>query len=335
LGPCNPHRADGLARLQRRSLELYSDFCRHLHEETGIDPEYDCRGELDLLFTEDAVRIGRADELAGRSWPSPDGQPLFVLHGSDETCRLEPVVSDRILGSLECRITAQVRNPRLLQALKTACLRAGVTIHEMSLVRDFLFDRDRVVGVQLETQDLAARHVVLCAGAWSSRIGEHLSHIMPVHPVRGQMVLIKAERRLFGRVISRGKTYLVPRRDGHTLLGSTEEPEAGFNKRTTAKGVSALLEKAMHMVPSLADAPILATWAGLRPATPDEKPYIGPVPGMEGLIAATGHFRAGLTLAPATAEAVTSLILTRPFDIDLSPFAPGRAVSPHANRALR
>jgi glycine oxidase len=148
---------------------------------------------------------------------------------------------------------------------------------------------------------------------------------MPVVPVRGQIVLLKLPSRPFTPIISRGKTYLVPRHDGHVLLGATEEPDAGYNKRNTAAGVSKLVASALQMVPSLADAPIEATWAGLRPGTPDDKPYIGPVPGFDGLIAATGHFRTGLTNAPVTAEAVAAMISGRGFDTDLTDCRPGRS----------
>lgn len=328
LAPPNPHRKDAVAGLQLRSLSMYPDFCGELLRESGIDPEYERCGELEVAFDEAGLEVLRADARAAAGRRMADGRPAFEIHSGENTRRLEAVVSAQVVGTLECRQTAQVRNPRLLRALHTACVRAGVGIHENTPVHDFVVEDDRVAGVRTETGTVPASHVVLCAGAWSSQIDDRLQRLMPVHPVRGQMVLLKLDRRSFDRIIARGKTYLVPRRDGHVLLGATEEPEAGFTQRNTAKGVARLLERAVRMVPMLADAPVAAIWSGLRPGTPDDMPYIGPLPGLNGLIAATGHYRTGLTLAPVTAEVVAAIIQGRPFGLDLTCLHPGRSACP-------
>ncbi|MEK7711243.1 MAG: glycine oxidase ThiO [Planctomycetota bacterium] len=325
LTPCNPHRNDAIAALRQRSLSMFSLFCDELIEETGIDPEYEPCGELEIALNADSLRSLQDDAKAGASRRLPDDRPAYQLLSPEETRRIEPVVSESILGALECRETAQVRNPRLLRALHAACLKAGVDIREETPVHDFVLDGSRVTGVRTEKGELPAEKVILCAGAWSSQIGQRLHELMPVHPVRGQIILMKFESRPFTRVISRGKTYLVPRRDGHVLLGATQEHDAGYNKRNTPKGIADLFEKGIKLVPSIADAAVVTQWAGLRPGTPDDNPYIGPVPGFDGLIAATGHFRSGLILAPVTAEIVASLIQGRDYDIDLSACRPGRA----------
>jgi len=324
LAPPNPHRKDAVAELQLRSLAMYPIFCEELFQESGIDPEYEPCGELEVAFDDAGLEVLREDERAAGGRRMPDGRLAFEIHSGVAIRRIEPVVSSEAVGSLECRQTAQVRNPRLLRSLHTACVRAGVQIHENTPVLDFVVDGGRITGVRTETGIIVASHVVLCAGAWSSQIGERLQSVMSVHPVRGQMVLLKLDGRPFGRIIARGKTYLVPRRDGHLLLGATEEPKAGFAKRNTAKGIAGLLERAVRMVPMLADAPVAATWSGLRPGTPDDMPYVGPVPGLEGLIAATGHYRTGLTMAPVTAEVVAAIIQGGPYDLDLTICRPGR-----------
>ncbi len=324
LAPCDPHRDDAIFQLRERSLALYPELCSSLHDETGIDTEYESCGELRLLFTDEELRIARSDEQAAHGRTTREGRPVLQIHTPDQTAQIEPAAASEIIGSMECRRTAQVRNPRLLRALVTSCLSAGVRLHENTKVEDFVVEGDRVRGVETDGDTLLAGKVILCAGAWSSQLGERLRVTMPVHPVRGQIVLMTLDERPFREVITRGKAYLVPRRDGHVLLGSTEEPEAGFSKRTTAGGVSRLIEAGLEMAPMLADATVEATWSGLRPGTPDEKPYIGPVPGLEGLIAATGHYRAGLALAPATAEAVAAIVQNRPYDIDLACCQPGR-----------
>lgn len=322
LAPCNPHRTDETARLQDRSLDLYPSFCAELYQETGIDPEYDACGELELIFTEDSRRIAESDVRAAADRRMPDGQPVYRMLTPDEARRLETAASPRILCAMECRRTAQVRNPRLLAALLASCRLRGVEIREHCRVLDLVYDDDRVGGVRTEHETLLADHLVLAAGAWSGQIGDRLRDVIRVHPVRGQIVLLRTEGRPFGHVLARGRTYLVPRRDGHVLLGSTEEPEAGYSKRVTAGGIAGLMERGLALAPSLADAVVEATWAGLRPGTPDDRPVIGPVLGLPGVLAATGHFRAGLTLAPITAELIAWFVSGESLP-PVSPAAPG------------
>ncbi len=324
LAPPNAHRKDAAAILHLRSLAMYPRFCEELTEETGIDPQYEPCGELEVAFDERGLESLRSDMIAAGDRRSADGRPAFEIHDVAETRRIEPLVTPQAIGSMECRETAQVRNPRLLASLCAACDKVGVQICEQSPVEHFLVDGSRVKGVRTRDGDVPGGTVVLCAGAWSSQIGQALQKLMPVRPVRGQMLLMKLDRRPFRRVISRGKTYLVPRQDGHVLLGATEEADAGFVIRNTPKGIASLIEKGLRLVPSLADAPLVATWAGLRPGTPDDLPYIGGVPGFEGLIAATGHFRSGLSFAPLTAELVFDEIAKRPYDLDLASIRPGR-----------
>lgn len=332
LSPANPHRRDAAAALLLRSLAMYPAFCDELCRESGIDPEYDPCGELELALDEAGLRALRDDAAAagGRLVSGAlvhGGLRSFELLTPEQARALEPTVSGEITGAMLCRETAQVRNPRLLRALHESCLRAGVTIRENTPVTDLVECGGRVAGVRLGPDGRETLHgdwVILAAGAWSSQIAAKLHALMPLHPVRGQMVLMKLESRPFGHIIARGKTYLVPRRDGHVLLGATEEHDSGFSKRNTAKGIADLIAKGIRLVPALADAPILASWAGLRPGTPDDMPYIGPVPGFDGLLAATGHFRTGLSSAPATAEVISALIGGRSYELDLSCCRPGR-----------
>jgi glycine oxidase len=125
-----------------------------------------------------------------------------------------------------------------------------------------------------------------------------------------------------------GKRYLVPRDDGHVLVGSTEEPEAGFEKANTAEAVAELLALGTGIVPALASAELVKCWAGLRPGTRDGLPFIGPVPGWDNVFVATGHFRAGVQLSIGTAQAITELFTGQPACVPLDAFALDR--EPHA-----
>jgi glycine oxidase len=136
---------------------------------------------------------------------------------------------------------------------------------------------------------------------------EHTGFDLDVQPVRGQIVLLEALPLPFTCVIQEGHRYLVPRRDGKILIGSTEEA-VGFDKRNTPGAVAELIEFGSRLVPKLREARFERAWAGLRPHVNDGLPFIGRVPTLSNVVVATGHYRAGLQLSPITATQVRQLI---------------------------
>lgn len=318
------HRQDALVQMQRDSVRLYPAFVADLRERTGIDPEFAACGTLEILLEDQQYRMAKSEFKAARSFEAEYGRRVIDLLTPEQTRELEPVVTGELLGAKYDLTAGQVRNPRLVSALKAACIKGKVEIVEECEAKGLILDRGQVTGVRTVQGQRSAAHVVLAAGAWSSRLDEYLSAIMPTVPVRGQMILLSTAAAPFTRVLERGRNYLVPRQDGHVLLGATQEPQAGFDKSMTAGGVGSLLGMGTRLVPALAEAAVASMWAGLRPGTPDGRPYIGAVPSMAGLIAATGHFRCGLTLAPATARIVADLIVRGATPYDLSRCLPGR-----------
>jgi glycine oxidase len=179
---------------------------------------------------------------------------------------------------------------------------------------------------------VSAGGYLLAAGPWSEGLLAALGHRPHIHPVRGQIALLRGQGP--SRVLMCGKRYLVPRGDGLTLVGSTEEPEAGFDKHTTAGAIAALHVLAGTVVPPLAGATLEASWAGLRPGSPDGLPFIGPVPGWDNVFVAAGHFRAGVQLSIGTAQAVAELLTGKPTCVPLGAFALDRLPVP-ARSAFR
>lgn len=323
ISPADPHRTDTFYQIHCASLDRYSSFAAELTELSGVDTEYNPCGGLDLLTTEQFVQMAKSDVRVDAAKPGPATLELLTREQARE---LEPAVTGECLAVLRCTRTAQVRNPRLLEALHISCDRLGCTLREGVAVRSLIRTGDRITGVSCDDGTYAASFVVLAAGAWSSQLGDvELARRVPVHPMRGQIVLVQTATPPFRHVINKRRAYLVARRDGHVLIGATDEPDAGFEKRNTPAGVNWLIQQALSMVPSLSDASLVTQWAGLRPGTPDARPHIGPVPGYDGLIAACGHYRTGLTLAPVTADIVRDLIVSGSSPFDLSRCAPGRA----------
>ena len=217
----------------------------------------------------------------------------------------------------------QLRNPWYLRALVRMCELAGVEIVPNCEVLDWDVANGRVNGVITSQGTIQADQVCVTSGAWSGGLLQKLGITLGVMPMRGQMVLFRSERPVARAVINEGPRYLVPRNDGRLLAGSTEE-EVGFDKRTTEEGICELIEFATSLLPVLKSAEIERTWAGLRPASFDGFPYLGPIPGLANGFVAAGHFRSGLYLSPGTAVVMAEQMCGAATSLDLSPFRIGR-----------
>ncbi len=194
----------------------------------------------------------------------------------------------------------------------------------------FQREREKFVAIETSGGTLSAGQFVVAGGAWSGRLLNDVGCPVRVRPLRGQIVLLAMQPSPIRHVVNVGPRYLVPRGDGRVLVGATEEV-AGFDKRTTAGGVGGLVEFALELVPALARATFERSWAGLRPQSADGLPYLGRVRETQNLFVATGHFRAGLQLSPATALVMTQLLLGREPAVPLAPYAVDR---PHAGQAF-
>jgi glycine oxidase len=151
-----------------------------------------------------------------------------------------------------------------------------------------------------------------------------------IEPVRGQMLCFEANPQIAGHVIYSQRGYLVPRRDGRLLAGSTTE-YAGFDRRVTAAGVQSITSAALEICPAISSLPLADSWAGLRPRAADGLPVLGPCAEIEGVFYATGHYRNGILLAPLTGELIAAGIIEKTFDPALDIFSPDRFRMAFAN----
>ena len=180
-------------------------------------------------------------------------------------------------------------------------------------------------GVVVGSEKIAAAHVVVAAGCFCGEIARDddlFARYAPTRPVRGQMLALRPDGVNLQRVVRAGRGYLVPRRDGRIIVGSTLE-NVGFDKRVTAGGIRQMLDAALEMLPDLAGAELVESWAGLRPGTPDDLPILGPTD-VEGLLIATGHYRNGILLAPVTAKLVRGWIVNGRTTFEAGAFSPLR-----------
>ena len=312
---------DDFFRLACQSRDLYPDFASSLYDETGIDVELDTTGTLYIALTyHDLVEIEKRYE-----WQTAAGLEVEKLTAS-QALELEPCISQSVRGALRFPRDLQVENRRLLSALANSVAKLGVTVLSGTTVESVKIERDEVRGVHTLRGFISCPNVVVAAGTWSSLLKlsqPSEKRAMMVDPVRGQMISFDARPQLTRHVIYSPRGYIVPRRDGRLLAGSTSE-HAGFAKQVTAGGISAILQHAQEISPSVSALPIVDTWAGLRPRAPDSLPVLGPCDEIGGLFYATGHYRNGILLAPVTGELIAEAVVTGVSSPLLGPFSPSR-----------
>jgi glycine oxidase len=308
---------DDFFELAYRSRDLYTSFAAALLEETGIDIELDTTGTLYLALTKQDQ-----EEIEKRyDWQSRAGLPVELLNAA-EARNLEPCISNSTLGALRFPKDVQVENRRLLNALANSANQLGVRTLTETNVDALMIEGNRVTGVQTTRGVVTCAAAVVAAGTWSNFI-QQVPQILPIEPVRGQMVCLEAKPQLTRHVIYSRRGYIVPRQDGRLLAGSTSE-KAGFAKHVTAGGISSILQHAHEISAAVSSLPVVDTWAGLRPRSPDGLPVLGPCDEIDGLFYATGHYRNGILLAPLTGELVSEAIIEGVTSPLLVPFSPGR-----------
>jgi glycine oxidase len=306
---------DDFFTLACRSRDLYASFAAALHEETGIDVELDTTGTLYLaLNSTDQEEIEK-----GYYFQSRAGLAIELLSTSAARA-LEPCISESITGALLFPHDIQVENRRLLNALANSVSNLGVNVLTGTNVDSLVIEGNRLTGVQTSSGAITCSTAVIAAGTWSSFI-KHTS--FSIEPVRGQMVCLEAKPQLTRHVIFSRRGYIVPRRDGRLLAGSTSE-NAGFDKSVTAGGINKILQNAHEISPAISNLPIVDTWAGLRPRAADGLPVLGPCVEIDGLFYATGHYRNGILLAPITGELISEAIVEGVASPLLAPFSPER-----------
>ena len=313
VSPLYPWRySPAVTALAHWSQDFYPHLAERLFKLTDLDPEVHKTGLywLDL-----------DDEAEALAWAAREKRPLSSV-GVRAVHEAVPVLGEGYSRAVYMADVANVRNPRLVKSLKAALLSMpNVEIREHCEVLGFVREGERVAGVSTPQGRVLGDQVVLTAGAWSGGLLNTLGVALPVEPVKGQMILYKcAADFLSSMVLAKGR-YAIPRRDGHILIGSTLEHE-GFDKTPTSVALESLKASAAELLPALARAEPVAQWAGLRPGSPEGIPYIGPLPGFDGLWLNCGHYRNGLVLAPASCQLLADLLLGRAPVIDPTPYGP-------------
>jgi len=316
LSPLVPWQyPDAVSALVTVSQGCYPQLVAELLDETGIDAQW-VRSGLLLLDFEAGPDI--------REWVRRHHVVLEVLD-RDAVLAADGALASDVERALLLPDVAQVRNPRLGQALAGALPAQGVVVQEHCPVTSIRVQQGVVQGVDTPQGSYGAERVVVAGGAWSAGLLAGLDVDLPVSPVRGQMIQFETPPGLLRHIVLRDGYYLIPRRDGLVLAGSTLE-HCGFNNDTTAAARELLHSRAGDIAPMLAGRPVVRHWAGLRPASPDGVPFIGELSEIKGLYLNTGHYRNGVVTAPASAQLLVDSMLGRTGVADMAPYQPPCAV---------
>lgn len=302
-----PEPVTHLAALTQGASQV---LAQELLEETGLDPEW----------TQSGLLIVDSEEVAAATaWL--DAHPdiaLHILHGQQAITAVEPAITALDNEAVWMPQIAQFRNPRLVKALRASLERRGISILSDCAVTEIQVTHGKAIGVITEQGPMPAGRVLVCSGAWSARLMASWGSL-PIEPVRGQMLAFAAPPGLLKRMVLHRQHYLIPRRDGLILAGSTIE-HVGFDRSITQSARDALAVAAMAILPALKDCQIAHHWAGLRPGSPNGVPIIGEHPDITGLYINAGHYRNGVVMSWGSCQLLTQLMLGEETDCDPQPY---------------
>jgi len=311
VSPLFPWRyLDSVTALASWSQVYYPQICEELHKDTGLDPQY----------TETGMLMAASDEIdMATDWAKQHHRNLELID-AEKFRQLEPQAANPPQTGIWMPQVGQVRNPRLTQAILADLQRRGVKIITDSPVTEVNCTSTECHGVSTATEHHPADNVIVCAGSWSQQVLSTLSTPPDIRPVRGQMLLFKTPPGTISRIVLEKNRYIIPRRDGHVLFGSTME-EVGFDQSTTQETFEELHSIVIERFPVLKNYPVIKHWAGLRPGSPAGVPYIAAHPNIANLFINAGQFRNGIVLGAASARLACDLMLGRTPILDPKPYS--------------
>lgn len=314
-GPDSPD-ALPLVPLAKESMRLYPEFVAAVEALSGKSVAFARNGTIEI-FTEAGAESERDKMVAQHRALGLAIEPVSI----DAARKAEPSLGPAARAAAWLPQEATL-DPRLLtEAVLAAAQSRGVQVQADSAVTSVLVEGNRCTGVVANGSSVMAKCVVVAAGCFSGGI-DWLARYAPTRPVRGQILALRPKTKILGRTLRSSNGYLAPRADGRIIAGSTLE-DAGFEKYLTPSGIQKILAGVLELAPELADAQLIDAWAGLRPGTPDNLPILGPTD-IRGLYMATGHYRNGILLAPATARLMGEWILDRTVSMNTEAFSPLR-----------
>jgi glycine oxidase len=307
LAPGGEYRQASLAaQFALESLALYPGFVRRLERESGLSIDYRRCGAIDLAYDAEQWSVLQARSEIQRSF----GIAVHKLCSSSLSSLAPGLALERLSGALFYPHEGCVAPEDLLAALRIACMQSGVRILENTPAERIKADSDQIL-VRTAQEQLAARYLVLAAGAWSSQIPFSVSGMQACipksFPVKGHLAGFRLPPGSLNPILRHGHNYIVQRRSGFTIAGSCEE-YCGFDRSINTERIREICDAAGSFYSPISTREPARQWIGFRPGIEQHRPAIGRVPGTCVWLA-YGHYRNGILLTPATANLVAGEIL--------------------------
>ena len=316
-------------QIARASYAEFPKIVPELESATGMDLLYQRRPSLRLALDDEEADLIK-DLMV---WQQPRVQMRWIDAG--EVQSIEPRLSPSIIGAVYEDESAQLDSYRFNLALgRGAELKGANIIHRD--VTGLVTSGTTISGVQTASGEIHCGTVVVAAGTWSRAFTPWLGFPVPVRPMKGERLLLNYPGEPLRVLISSPKRgHMISRMDGLTSVGSTggrdyDQKELfwgeEFDRQPTEAARLELLQRAIDVFPDLERAELVQQLAGSRPLSPDSKPIIGPVPGREGVLLATGHTTKGIHLGPITGRIITDYVCRGSTNVvsDMSEFLPDR-----------
>ncbi|WCN37135.1 glycine oxidase ThiO [Aneurinibacillus uraniidurans] len=307
-----------LVELSLYSRAMFRELAAELQQAAGVDIGLNESGMLRTAWTEEEKQT----LLTQAIWQRAAGLQADWMETADVQA-LEPAVSSEIKGALWLPDDTQVSAPHLSRAFAAAAARLGASLVERCAVTNFRMNGSHIEAVQTSKGEFSGEQYIIAGGAWSGELTKLLDAPLPVFPLKGEAFSVLAVPQPIARTVYSHGCYIVPK-EGNRLLVGASVKDCGFDDRLSIGGLHQLMAKAVRILPDIAAYPLEQTWASLRPQTADGLPYLGRLASVSNVIVASGHFRNGILLSPATGKIVSGLLAGEAPGLDLSAFAPDR-----------
>ncbi|MBF0266270.1 MAG: glycine oxidase ThiO [Gammaproteobacteria bacterium] len=318
ISPLYPWRYDdSISVLAQWGQAQYPQLLAQLNEKTGIDPEYQQSGLLYLSIEEELSKA--------QAWMNEFSYSFEALYG-EQLSKTEKELNNQFQQGWLTKSIGQVRNPRLVKSMqKLMLISENIHLHEQTRVTELIVEKQQVKGVKTEStngqsQSFYADRVIVAGGAWTAKLLDNYQSVPRIAPVKGQMIVFKAPENLIQHIVLSKGRYLIPRKDGRIVLGSTLEFNQ-FDKTIDDDTLEELRLEAIRIVPELANYEVEKQWAGLRPGSIDGIPYVGEHPELKHLYLNAGHFRNGIVIGYASCELLKNMLLEQECILDPRPYA--------------
>ena len=315
LAPLGPLAGPGpFADLVLTGFATLNALIPQLEEMTGLSVGYEQTGALRVV--RNPKRISHLQKRMER-W-QPLGLQMDWLSGV-EVRQQESLLAPDICAAVYAPQESQIHASSLVRAFASAAQQVGVHIEQHQDVDHVLLDGTKVVGVSTKQSEIVkCKTLILASGAWADACASWFQSTLPIQPLHGQLIALPQTTPPLRHIIFGEAAYLVPRGE-RILVGATKE-DRGFDVTVTKHGLSWLYETAGRLVPALGKSEIQATWAGLRPKTPDSHPILGFLPSWDNVVVAAGHNSVGIILSAITGQCIAELVVSRRVAPLIAPF---------------